>query len=457
MSTATPPAAAAATDYLCEARHVWHDFTLPNGKPLRVLEDVSLGVRPREVVALLGPSGCGKSTVLRILAGLIRPTRGEVLCGGRPLAGLNPGVAVVFQSFALYPWMTVRQNVRAVLAARGLPRAEADEKAQRAIGLVGLSGFEDVYPRELSGGMKQRIGMARALAVGPELLLMDEPFSQVDALTAESLRAEILDIWAAHQTALSSILMVSHDIKEVAYMADRIVVLGANPGRVRTVVTNALPRPRDYRAPALAALVDQLHELITRSELPDLPEGHEGPPGGVAVCYEPIPDVSPNEVVGLLEYLDARGGRDDVFRIAADTNREFGRVITVVKAAEMLDLVDTPKRLVALDREGVRFVKADAAGRQAVWRERLLTMRLFRDVLHALEHAPRHQVDKDFVLETIVLNMPQENYEAMFRTFVGWARFGNLFAYDEGTEAISLPEGAAQADGASSVSRVPNP
>jgi NitT/TauT family transport system ATP-binding protein len=437
MSTTTPTAAVPATEFLCEARHVGHDFTLPNGKPLRVLEDVSLGVRPREVIALLGPSGCGKSTVLRILAGLIRPTRGEVLCHGRPLEGLNPGVAVVFQSFALYPWMTVRQNVQAVLAARGLPRAEADARAQRAIGLVGLSGFEDVYPRELSGGMKQRIGMARALAVEPELLLMDEPFSQVDALTAESLRAEILDIWSAHQTALSSILMVSHDIKEVAYMADRIVVLGANPGRVRTVVTNALPRPRDYRDPALSALVDHLHELITRNELPDVPEGREA--AGVAVSYEPLPAVSPNEVVGLLEYLDARGGREDLFRIAADTNREFGRVILVVKAAEMLDLVDTPRRLVALDREGQRFVKADAAGRPAVWRERLLTIRLFRDVLHALECQPRHAVDKDFVLETIILNMPQENYEAMFHTFVGWARFGNLFAYDEATETVSLP------------------
>jgi NitT/TauT family transport system ATP-binding protein len=432
--SAAPNTKPAAVDSLCEARGVTHEFLLPNGMPLRVLEDISLAVRPREVIALLGPSGCGKSTILRILAGLITPTHGEVLEHGQPLAGLNPGVAIVFQSFALYPWLTVSENVRAVLTPLGLTGTAADERARQAVRLVGLSGFEGTYPRELSGGMKQRVGMARALAVDPEILLMDEPFSQVDALTAESLRAEVLDIWGGRARKLSSILLVSHDIKEVAYMADRIVVLSANPGRVRKVVTNSLPRPRDYRSPALQGLVDQLHDLITHAELPDVPAaaGHAPP------VFEPLPDVSPGEVVGLLEYLDARGGREDVFRIAADTNREFGRVLAVVKAAEMLDLVDTPKRLVVLDRDGERFVKADADGRQAIWRERLLRVGLFRTLADVLRREARHEVDRLFVLETIILNLPQEDYEKVFQTFIAWARYGNLFAYDEAAQTVSL-------------------
>jgi NitT/TauT family transport system ATP-binding protein len=321
-----------------------------------------------------------------------------------------------------------------VLAPLGITGSEADDRAEQAVKLVGLSGFEGTYPRELSGGMKQRVGMARALGVDPEVLLMDEPFSQVDALTAESLRAEVLDIWGGHSRRLSSILLVSHDIKEVAYMADRIVVLSANPGRVRKVVTNSLPRPRDYRSPALQGLVDQLHDLITHAELPDVPAaaGHAPP------VFEPLPDVSPGEVVGLLEYLDARGGREDVFRIAADTNREFGRVLAVVKAAEMLDLVDTPKRLVVLDRDGERFVKADADGRQAIWRERLLRVGLFRTLADVLRREARHEVDRLFVLETIILNLPQEDYEKVFQTFIAWARYGNLFAYDEAAQTVSL-------------------
>ncbi len=232
-----------------------------------------------EVVALLGPSGSGKSTILRMLAGLITPTHGEVFYHSHPLHGLNPGVAIVFQSFALFPWMTVTENVRVVLEVLRLSRQEIAERAERGITRVGLGGFEKAYPRELSGGMKQRVGMARALAVEPEILFMDEPFSQVDALTAETLRAEVLDIWSAKERSLSSILMVSHDIKEVVFMADRIIVLGgAHPAQVRKVVQNDLPRPRDYRAPEFLQLVDHLHDIITGSELPDVNRSRQSPP-----------------------------------------------------------------------------------------------------------------------------------------------------------------------------------
>jgi NitT/TauT family transport system ATP-binding protein len=407
---------------------------MPNGAPRRVLEDIDVAIRPNEVVALLGPSGCGKSTILRILAGLIAPTAGEVLYHGEPLHGLNPGVAMVFQSFALYPWMTVTGNIQIVLQAAGLAAREVEERVTTAIRMVGLTGFEEAYPRELSGGMKQRVGMARALSTQPEMLFMDEPFSQVDALTAEALRAEVLDIWAEKKQHTSSILMVSHDIKEVAFMADRIVVLSANPGRVRTVVENRLPRPRDYRSPEVLRLVDQLHDIITGAEMPD------APPDSVRALahatFEPLPAGAAAGLIGLLEYLDARGGKEDLFRIAADTHEEFGAVIGIVKAGEMLDLLDTPKRLVALTPTGERFVKASPHDRKAIWRERILALRLFQEVEEMLKRDG--SVPRARVLALIHQQMPHESYDRIFDTLVHWARFGDLFAYDESSERLSL-------------------
>ncbi len=362
-----------------------------NGTPLPRAGRMSTSPSvPNEVVALLGPSGCGKSTILRIIAGLIKPTHGEVFYHGQPLHGLNPGVAIVFQSFALYPWMTVQQNVETVLRAAGRPGGELRERAEGSMphGRFGAVSRE-AYPRELSGGMKQLcVGMARGLSVDPEILLMDEPFSHVDALTAESLRAEVLDIWGAQKQRLSSILLVSHDITEVAYMADRIVILAANPGRVRTVVENKLPRPRDYRSQQLISLVDYLHEIITHSEMPDVPT--PAGPQAPSKTYEPLPAALPSEISGLLEYLDARGGKEDVYRIAGDTNREFGQVINVVKAAEMLDLVDTPKRMVVLEPDGKQFVAASPQDRQSLWRQHLLRLRLFKDCIRgSFKQQPR--------------------------------------------------------------------
>jgi len=431
------PATCNTLEALCEARGIWHEFKQPNGQPLHVLEDINLVVQPNEIIALLGPSGCGKSTILRILAGLIPPTRGEVLEHCKPLTGLNPDMAMVFQSFALYPWMTVEENVRVVLRAARCSAAEIEERTTSAVKMVGLDGFEQLYPRELSGGMKQRIGMARALSVDPEILLMDEPFSQVDALTAESLRAEVVDIWQAKHRRLSTILLVSHDIKEVAYMADRIVLLKAKPGRIDRIVENRLPRPRDYRSQPLLNLVDQLHDIITHTELPDAPAAAPSP--GL-VTIEPLPDASHSEIVGLLEYLDARGGKAELFTIVNDTNRQFGHMISVVKASEMLEFVDTPKRLVVLDRDGVRFVKAGLEERKVIWREQLLKLRLFRDLRDVLLKQPKHAIDRTFLLETFIMNMPQENYETMFQTFIRWARWGDLFSYDDVTEEISLVE-----------------
>ena len=413
--------AVAGDQKLIEVKNVSQQFKLPNGKELKVLENINLCINKREVVALLGPSGCGKSTLLRILAGLVPPTQGEVLYHDQPLHDLNTGVSIVFQSFALFPWMTVAENIQTALQSRGFPANEIDDRAQKAIQMVGLAGFEETYPRELSGGMKQRVGMARALSVDPEILFMDEPFSHVDALTAESLRAEVIDIWAAHDKNPSSILMVSHDIPEVVYMADRIVVLGTSPGHMVKIVENKLPRPRDYRSPEFSKLVDQLHEIITGHEIPDAPEPVLQP--NELPAAESLPDATPSVIVGILEYLDAREGKEDVFRIATETEREFGEVLKVVKAAELLDFVDTPKRMVVLTPDGQRFIKATSQERQNIWKEQLLKLRLFKQVNDMLAKHPRAKLDADLVQEVIIFNLPNENFEKTFETFIHWARY----------------------------------
>jgi len=426
-----------ATVPLCELKNVSHEFELPDGKRLRVLEDVSLSIRPGEVVALLGPSGCGKSTILRIIAGLLQPASGQVLLHGRALRGRNASTAIVFQSFALLPWLTVRSNVEVVLRATGASSSDARRRAEDAIRVVGLAGFEDDSPRNLSGGMKQRVGMARALAVDPEILLMDEPFAHVDSLTAESLRAEILRIWTdTHRP--SSILLVSHDIAEVASMADRIVLLAANPGRVRAVIENPVPRPRDHASAEMRTLMDDLHEAIAGHEFPVSSPTTVG--GSV---YEPIPPVSGNEVAGLLEWLDARGGSGDLFRIATETAAPYGRVFLVAKAAEMLDLVETPRRRVALGDLGRRFLKATPAARKHVWRQQLLTLELFHEIQAVLDASSEKRLPAARVLEAIARSLPQENADRTFESFVSWARFGDLLDYDPVSGDVWLNEEAA--------------
>jgi NitT/TauT family transport system ATP-binding protein len=414
---------------IAELRGVQKSFDRGTGKALRVLEDINLKVMGNEVMCLIGPSGCGKSTILRIMAGLSRPSAGEVLYHGQRLDGLNPGVAIVFQSFALFPWMTVEDNVRKALEARALPPPEIAEKARRAIRLVGLQGFEHAYPRELSGGMKQRVGIARALSVDPEMLFMDEPFSQVDALTAEGLRAEVIDIWRDKERNPSSIVMVSHDIKEVVAMADRIAILSANPGRVRIVMENTLPRPRDTRSPAFMRLVDQLHDIITSAEMPDVAVTTVVPAlQGEAI--EPLPAAQPADMLGLLELLEQQAGPADLFQLVSQTHEPFERVLNTVKGVEMLDFVDTPRRAVVLMPLGRRFLSADMVERKAMWRRQLLQLRLFQ-LVRELMDLHNGELARQEVFAEIQQRLPGEDPERTFETLVAWGRFGELFVYRE--------------------------
>ena len=414
---------------ILELRGIQKSFDRGTGKLLRVLEDINLDIRPNEVLCLIGPSGCGKSTIMRIFAGLIEPTKGQVRYRGKLQEGLNPNIAIVFQGFALYPWMTVEANVENVLKAKGLESEAIKERTNRAISMVGLDGFEEAYPRELSGGMKQRVGMARALSVDPEILFMDEPFSQVDALTAEGLRAEILDIWDDKERNPSSILMVSHDIKEVAYMADRIVVLSANPGRIRTIVDNTLPRPRDTRSPEFLRLVDQLHDIITSAELPDIQISTVEPSVETDIV-EPLPCAQNADMLGLLEFLDAQGGTCDLFQVVTHTHVAFEKVLTTVKGLEMLELVDTPKRSVELTPLGRSFVQATMDERKVIWRSQLMELKLFRVVQELLDLRDGN-LSREELIQEIAGRLPMEDPELTFGTIVAWGRFGELFAYRE--------------------------
>jgi NitT/TauT family transport system ATP-binding protein len=417
---------------LAEARAVSKTFVRDEHR-LAVLRDVSLTVRPGEVIAILGPSGCGKSTLLRILVGLIPPTTGEVLCHGAPLRGIHPGAAIVFQSFALYPWLTVAENVRVGLYRRALQRDEENARITRAIDLVGLEGFEEAYPKELSGGMKQRVGIARAIVGGPELLCMDEPFSALDVLTAESLRSEVYGLWSRGDLGLQSMLLITHLIEEAVFLGDRIVIMGTNPGSVRETIANPLPHPREYRDPAFLALVDEIHAVITQVHLPDERRRPE-----LAARIEPFPNAEVAQVFGLLEVLHDQGGIANLFDLATRLQLEVGRVILVIKAAELFGFVDTPKQDVVLTAIGRELVAGDANARKRIVHARLLAIPTFRYLVDRLRRTETMRLAAEVVEEELAMHVPNEPTEALFETIVRWGRYGELLGYDPETREIYL-------------------
>ncbi len=429
--------APAAALPLLEARDVSHRYRLPNGQSLEALHDVSVAINEKEVVAFVGPSGCGKSTLLRLLAGLTRPSAGEIRYRGQPLDGVLAPAAMVFQSFALLPWFTVAENIAMGLEARGA-RDGVREAVQRAIDLVGLGGFENAYPKELSGGMKQRVGFARALAVEPEILFMDEPFGSLDPLTAEHLRAQVVEIWRDGASKVSSLVVVTHSIEEAVFLACRIVVMGTNPGHVREVVVNALPYPREERSQEFEAMVDRLHTVLTATLLPE-PEK----PTVAARRLIPFPRVHVAEVTGLLDHLLSRPeGKGEVFELAEDLGVDYDRMTAVARAAEQLGWVATPGEMVQLTPEGRTAISDEVPDLKASARARIAQHPLFARILEMLRQGKEEEgeVEDTEILEDLTIFFPFIPAESLFETVVEWGRYAELLDHDPRAGRIWLVE-----------------
>jgi NitT/TauT family transport system ATP-binding protein len=394
---------------------------------VEVLHDINLEIREHEVVAILGPSGCGKSTLLRAIIGLEPPTSGQILYRGQVQVGLNPSTALVFQNFALFPWLTVQENVAVGLSHLSLTAAERGKRVRQVIEAVGLAGSEEAYPKELSGGMKQRVGLARALAVQPEILCMDEPFSALDVLTSETLRNEVIDLYTSKATPVNSILMVTHSISEGVFMATRLVVMGAHPGTIRAVLDNALPYPRDEHHPDFAALVQKLHELITQAVLPA-----ESVPAKVAgagrLPIQSIPSVSLTRVIGLLEVLENEGGLE-LFELARHAGLELSQLLLVVNAAEMLGWVTTPGGRVEMTADSRQFLAADIRTRKQRLNATLRGLFVFDLIVQALQQSAHNEVDEAAILGELAQKFPHERPQRILHTVVAWARYAELFKY----------------------------
>jgi len=400
--------------------------------PAVILEDISLRIAGNDIVAILGPSGCGKSTLIRLMAGLLRPTRGKVFFNGKEVDGVCPGVAMVFQNFALFPWLTVEGNVRAPLEQYGLPEPEAAGRARRSLEMVGLSGYEKVYPRELSGGMKQRVGIARAMAVNPEVLCMDEPFSALDVLTAESLRNELGRLCADPANPLRTMVSVTHNIEEAVYLAKRIIVLAAHPGRIALDIPNPLPYPREPGAPEFLEIVEKIHDILTHHELP---EPHAADAVG-ATRIEPLPRATIGEVLGLISLCDE--DPHDLFEIADDLGKQFDEMLEAVKSAEMLSLVHTPHDHVALTPLGRQLQAAPMAGRKAILREQIGSLGLFTKVREELLRVKK--LDSDTLRDRLREWVPGHKTLDTAHTLISWGRYAGLFEWDAKRGLLRLPE-----------------
>jgi len=423
----------AATDTpLIELIGIDMRFGEAEGETTKILEDINLTVQEHDVLALLGPSGCGKSTIMRILSGLIRPTGGIVKANGQPLRGVNPGVAMVFQNFALFPWLTVRENILLGLENSRYNLEEREQHFQKIIEMVGLDGYGDVLPKELSGGMKQRVGIARALIMEPTVLCMDEPFSALDVLTGETLRNEIGRIASDPASGFKSLVIVTHNIAEAVYLARHIVVLAAHPGRVQKIVPNTLPYPRDASTPAFQQLVAQIHAMLTNSVLHDeatVTEPAEEAPGlQVDSAYEPLPNVNMGEVMGLVQTLGNEP--ESIFALSQRLKREFSTFLSVIKAAELIGLVETPGQTVRLTAKGTEFRHADLKRRKTLMYDLLLDLKIFRHFTDRIDHSEEKQIEEKDVLEDLGQLFPGERPKILFKTMVGWARYAELFSYD---------------------------
>jgi len=430
--------------------NIGKSYLQPNGQTISIIENINCQLQVGEIIALLGPSGSGKSTIMRMIAGLIAPSSGKVLYYNRPLVGLNPGVAIVFQNFALYPWLTVLENVELGLKAKGEPKDTRLQKALRMIDVIGLDGFENAYPKELSGGMRQRVGFARALAVEPELLCMDEPFSALDVLTAENLRFELLDLWLERRIPTKSILIVTHGIEEAVTLADRVIVLGRNPGRIRADLPITLPHYRDRKSPEFQALVDQVYKILTNPDLPDISTqsttinstSKSKPP--TQPKYQSLPHVRIGSVAGLLELLEGRQEKD-IYRIAQELLLEVDDLLPIVEASKLMDLVAITEGDIQLGAIGEKFINSNIDERKAIIRELLQKhIRLVQQICQLLQAKRNRRISEELVLDILENYFTTKEAQRQLRTAMDWGRYAELFSYDEPSGEIFIEDSAVE-------------
>jgi NitT/TauT family transport system ATP-binding protein len=429
----------AASPILLNVSHVSQAYPKGSGEGVApVLQDVSMSLRSGEIVSLLGRSGCGKSTLLRIISGLSRPTEGEVSISGEPVDGPAEGVAMVFQSFALFPWLSVLDNVEIGPRAQGVTLEETRKRALQAIDVIGLDGFESAYPKELSGGMRQRVGFARALVVQPKILLMDEPFSALDVLTAETLRTDLLDLWQEGRIPIKSILMVTHNIEEAVLMSDRILVLSSNPGRIAAEIAIPLPQPRDRLDPEFRQLVDRIYALMTQRPEPKA-AGREAAVAAVGLGLS-LPLVSTNSLAGMLEEIAAPpyNGQADLPHLADSLQMEVDDLFPLGETLQLLRLAEFAEGDIKLTPVGKRFVDMDVDQRKRLFGEQLLAnIPVTAHIKRVLDERPSHRAPAVRFREELEDYMSEDYAERTLRAIINLARYGELFAYDENAKAFS--------------------
>ncbi len=398
------------------------------------LRDINVQVRTGEFVCLLGPSGCGKSTLLRIVAGLNSASSGQVLYRGQPVTGVNPHATIVFQTFALYPWLTVQENVEIALKARGIPPGERHSRALKLIDVVGLDGFESAYPRELSGGMRQKVGFARAMAVEPELLCLDEPFSALDVLSAQALRGELLELWLNKSIPTQAILMVTHNIEEAVQMADRVIIMDKDPGHVVAEMPIHLRHPRLRKDTAVQAVVDRVYAAVagkTQSEAEEL----GGKPGQGRL--RPLPHARLNALAGLLEKLTAEGGRTDLYRLGSELMMELDDMLPVVEAGELLGFLVVQEGDLLITPLGQAYADASILSRKEMLAGRVLRLPMIGWIYETLQRDDNQRVAEDYFLDLLRLEF-QDRAEQQLEAAINWGRFAELFAFDDDTDELYL-------------------
>ena len=407
-------------------------YAQPSENRIQVIAPTDLEIVEGQIVALLGPSGSGKSTLLRMLTGLSAPSAGHVYWHENPVATANVNVSIVFQSFALFPWLTVMENVEAPLKARGMEAEERTRRSLTILGTVGLDGFQTAYPKELSGGMRQRVGFARALVVEPEVLFMDEPFSALDVLTAENLRSELLELWQKKTIPTKAIFLVTHNIEEAVLLADRIIVLGRNPGRIRTDFAVRLPHPRDRKGAAFPELVDYIYKILTEPEAqpPELPQtvnGHAHLPRK----YQMLPHARPGGIAGLLELLRDHGGKYDMYRLADDLLFSIDHLLPIVDAAQLLGFLTVSEGTAIITSSGTEYANSEIARRWELFREAATErVLLLGQIVRAIEAKSDHAVSEDLFHDMLDEQFTEDETILQLETAVGWGRYAQLFDFD---------------------------